>query len=171
GARGHSGVREGARGRGVAVRDEGRRPSREEPRAVPDRRLRRLDPEELRQARRAPAGALREGGDEHRIPRRDRQLRVPVAHRAGRGRGARRRRRRGGARRWTMRVRGALPCLALFLAAASCGAATTVKAPRVEVEQLSGGFTITQRLRVPADVRSDYEDAVRLLSTARYEQG
>src|SRR5436190_24141435 len=45
------------------------------------------------------------------------------------------------------------------------------RAARVEVELEPGGFTITQRARVNADVRSDYESAVRMLREARYEPG
>jgi Flp pilus assembly protein TadD len=45
------------------------------------------------------------------------------------------------------------------------------RAARVEVERDPGGFTITQRSRVNADVRADYEAAVRMLKEARYEPG
>jgi Tfp pilus assembly protein PilF len=37
--------------------------------------------------------------------------------------------------------------------------------------QDAGGFTISQRVRVPDDVRADYEAAVRLLEQERYDQG
>jgi len=43
------------------------------------------------------------------------------------------------------------------------------KTPRVDVERDAGGFTIKQRVRVNADVRADYEDAVRLLADGNYE--
>jgi Flp pilus assembly protein TadD len=39
------------------------------------------------------------------------------------------------------------------------------------VEQDPGGFAITQPVRVPAEARSDYETAVRMLKEERYEQG
>ena len=42
---------------------------------------------------------------------------------------------------------------------------------RVDVKQDPGGFTMTQRVRVNADVRADYETAVRMLEGARYEPG
>ncbi len=42
------------------------------------------------------------------------------------------------------------------------------RAARVEVVQDAAGFTITQRERVPADVRADYEAAVRQLEEGRY---
>jgi len=66
--------------------------------------------------------------------------------------------------------------LALFLAVAADGAAATSKpadrrAARVEVERDLSGFTITQRVRVTADVRADYETAVRMLRKAQYEPG
>jgi len=64
--------------------------------------------------------------------------------------------------------------LALFLAVAADGAAATSKpadrrAARVEVEHDLSGFTITQHVRVTADVRADYEAAVRMLAETRYE--
>lgn len=66
--------------------------------------------------------------------------------------------------------------LALFLAVAADGAAATSKpadrrAARAEVEHDLSGFTITQRVRVTADVRADYERAVRMLRQAQYEPG
>ena len=73
-----------------------------------------------------------------------------------------------------MRIRN--KTLALFLAVAACGSATTIqsaerRAARVVVEQDAGGFTITQRVRVNAEVRADYEAAVRMLEEARYGPG
>ena len=69
-----------------------------------------------------------------------------------------------------------IPWLALFLAAAAHGSTTTDKpverrAARVDFEQDAGGFTITQRVRVKAEVRADYEAALRMLEEARYEPG
>jgi len=66
--------------------------------------------------------------------------------------------------------------LALFLAVAAQASAATSKPAdlrpaRVEVERDLSGFTITQRVRVTADVRADYETAVRMLREARYEPG
>ncbi|HEX6850315.1 MAG TPA: tetratricopeptide repeat protein [Candidatus Polarisedimenticolaceae bacterium] len=54
--------------------------------------------------------------------------------------------------------------------ATPCDAAER-KAPRVDVEQDAGGFTMTQRVRVHAEVRADYATAVRLLEEGRYEPG
>src|SRR5512143_404178 len=66
-----------------------------------------------------------------------------------------------------------IPWLALFIAATAWAKTGNKPAERgaahVEVQQDAGGFTITQRLRVPADVRSDYDAAVRLLEEAKYE--
>ncbi|HUG03675.1 MAG TPA: tetratricopeptide repeat protein [Steroidobacteraceae bacterium] len=45
------------------------------------------------------------------------------------------------------------------------------RAARIDVEQDAGGFTITQRVRVNADVRADYAAAVRMLEQERYEPG
>jgi tetratricopeptide (TPR) repeat protein len=69
-----------------------------------------------------------------------------------------------------------LPWLAL-LCAVTAAASTAPnkpvehKAARVDIEQDAGGFTITQRLRVNAEVRADYAAAVRMLDETRYEQG
>ena len=65
--------------------------------------------------------------------------------------------------------------IALLLVAAAHGVALSKsaeeKAARVEVEKEPGGFTITQRQRVPAEVRTDYDAAVRLLAAERHSQG
>jgi Flp pilus assembly protein TadD len=45
------------------------------------------------------------------------------------------------------------------------------RAPRIDVEQDAGGFTITQRVRVNSDVRADYAAAVRMLEEERYGPG
>jgi Flp pilus assembly protein TadD len=42
---------------------------------------------------------------------------------------------------------------------------------QAKVEQGPGGFTITQAVHVTADVRDDYESAVRLLKAEKYEPG
>jgi tetratricopeptide (TPR) repeat protein len=65
---------------------------------------------------------------------------------------------------------------ALVLAVAAYGSTASGKpaerrAARVEVQRDPGGFTITQRTRVNADVRTDYDSAVRMLKEARYEPG
>ena len=40
-----------------------------------------------------------------------------------------------------------------------------------KVEQVAGGFTITQPVQVPPEVRADYGAAVRMLEEGRYEPG
>ena len=79
--------------------------------------------------------------------------------------------------------------LALLLAA-SCSAGTRRTAPaaapaaapapvQAQVEKVSllnvhqdaGGFTITQRMQVPPDVRADYDMAVNMLEAGRYQAG
>lgn len=72
---------------------------------------------------------------------------------------------------------------ALWLAAAWMIAACSTPAPkdqppqkraqaaRVEIQQDETGFTIVEDVRVGADVRADYEAAIRLLEQAQYEQG
>jgi Flp pilus assembly protein TadD len=68
-----------------------------------------------------------------------------------------------------------VPCLALTLAVVAPASATTSKesrrAARVEVQQDPGGFTITQRVRVSAELRADYETAVRMLEEQKYAPG
>jgi Flp pilus assembly protein TadD len=65
-----------------------------------------------------------------------------------------------------MKVQHAWLGLILF---ATAEAKPASKPPRVEVAMQAGGFTITQHVKVPADVRADYEAAVRLLEGARNE--
>jgi Flp pilus assembly protein TadD len=73
-------------------------------------------------------------------------------------------------------VRTALVCCSLLFAATAHGAAASEKSPfkrsaRVDVQKDAAGFTITQAVRVSAEVRADYEAAVHALEEARYEPG
>jgi len=73
-------------------------------------------------------------------------------------------------------ARMALLCWALLFAATAHAAAASEKSlfkrsARVDVQQDAAGFTITQPVRVSAEVRADYEAAVRALEEARYEPG
>jgi Flp pilus assembly protein TadD len=75
-----------------------------------------------------------------------------------------------------MRTSSNTRVMALVLAVAAYGATAAAKpaerrTARVDIEREPGGFTITQRTRVNADVRSDYESAVRMLKQAKYEPG
>ena len=80
------GVRGRARGRGVPVRRARDRGPRSERRGHDrGRHLQPLDRAELRSPRGARARALREGRAEHRAARRDRDVHVPLAGRAGAG--------------------------------------------------------------------------------------
>jgi Flp pilus assembly protein TadD len=46
-----------------------------------------------------------------------------------------------------------------------------VQPARVDIQQDATGFTIMEDVRVAAEVRAEYESAVRLLETQQYEQG
>lgn len=63
----------------------------------------------------------------------------------------------------------------LFAATGDAAAAAEVslfkRSGRVEVQKDAAGFTITQPVRVNAELRADYEAAVRLLEEGRYEPG
>jgi Flp pilus assembly protein TadD len=63
-------------------------------------------------------------------------------------------------------------CLAVVVSAsAAIAKPAEQRVARVDVKQEAGGFTITQRVRASADVRADYETAVRMLQEAKYEPG
>jgi Flp pilus assembly protein TadD len=70
----------------------------------------------------------------------------------------------------------AVGCTTVDRRPANGGGSTTSKlvagrSVRVDVEQDAGGFTIRQHLRVTAEVREDYEAALRMLEEERYEPG
>ena len=72
--------------------------------------------------------------------------------------------------------RRCLPWLALLVAlmanpVAAAGKQEPRRVARVDVQQDAGGFTITQQVRVSAEVRADYDAAVHLLEEAKYEPG
>jgi Flp pilus assembly protein TadD len=76
----------------------------------------------------------------------------------------------------TMVICGGLAWLTLLFAFAAQASTVESKraerrAARINVEQDAGGFIITQRVRVNADVRADYAAAVRMLEEERYEPG
>ena len=76
-----------------------------------------------------------------------------------------------------MRVhhRLAWPLLLLLATTGSAFAAAnkqdTRRPARGEVQHDASGFTLTQQLRVSAEVRGDYAAAVRMLEDGRYEPG
>jgi Flp pilus assembly protein TadD len=47
----------------------------------------------------------------------------------------------------------------------------TLQPARVDIQQDATGFTILEDVRVSADVRTEYENAVRMLELQQYEQG
>jgi Flp pilus assembly protein TadD len=49
--------------------------------------------------------------------------------------------------------------------------AIVLKPARVDIQQDATGFTILEDVRVSADVRAEYESAVRMLEQEQYEQG
>jgi Flp pilus assembly protein TadD len=65
--------------------------------------------------------------------------------------------------------------VAALLAVALISLATTALAgkPREPgaTSQADGGFQVTEKLRIPADVHVDYDNAMRLLEAKQYDQG
>lgn len=64
----------------------------------------------------------------------------------------------------------------LALALALVGCSTTAPATRAggaaaAVQPDPGGFQLTEKLRVPADARADYDNAMRLVGAGQYDQG
>ena len=49
--------------------------------------------------------------------------------------------------------------------------ATAQQATRVDIQQDASGFTIVEDVRVSADVRTEYESAMRMMESQQYEQG
>jgi Flp pilus assembly protein TadD len=73
------------------------------------------------------------------------------------------------------RVTRARRVVAALLAVTLIGLCTTTLAgkPREAgaTSQADGGFQLTEKLRIPADVRADYDNALRLLEAKQYDQG
>jgi len=66
--------------------------------------------------------------------------------------------------------------LGLVLAMALIGCSSTAPAIKPQaagatLQPDAGGFELTEKVRVPADVRADYDNAVRLLEAKQYDQG
>jgi Flp pilus assembly protein TadD len=56
-------------------------------------------------------------------------------------------------------------------ATAAAPVTATMEAVQLGVHQDAGGFTISQRVNVPPDVRADYDMAVNMLEAGRFEAG
>jgi Flp pilus assembly protein TadD len=56
-------------------------------------------------------------------------------------------------------------------APAAKAGATNVPGAALAVRSDAGGFQLTERVRVPADARADYDNAIRLVGAGQYEQG
>src|ERR1044071_625884 len=50
-------------------------------------------------------------------------------------------------------------------------AAKPVPAPRVDMQQDEGGFTIVEEVRVGNDIHTNYDEAMRFFEQKQYEQG
>ena len=75
---------------------------------------------------------------------------------------------------WTTSLRHAAAGLALAAALVAC--ATTAPATKAHDtaaarQPEAGGFQLNERVRVPADARTDYDNAMRLVDTGQYAQG
>jgi len=84
------------------------------------------------------------------------------------------------ARAWTpcgLRLPLGAALLALLAASAAQAAAPfprheePLSPVRVDIEPQPGGFVMTQKLRASADVRADYDAAVRMVGQSRYDTG
>jgi tetratricopeptide (TPR) repeat protein len=64
--------------------------------------------------------------------------------------------------------------LVLAVTLLACWTPASAGKPRVAgsaLQQDAGGFQLTEKMRIPADVRGDYDNAMRLLDAKQYEQG
>jgi Flp pilus assembly protein TadD len=63
----------------------------------------------------------------------------------------------------------------LVLSVAFLGAGTTASAGNSRAAETpqpdAGGFQLTEKVRIPADVRADYDNAMRALDAKQYDQG
>jgi tetratricopeptide (TPR) repeat protein len=63
------------------------------------------------------------------------------------------------------------PSQTVAKAAKTAKASQPVPAPRAEILQDVGGFTIVEEVRVSGDIHADYDNAMRFLEAQQYEQG
>jgi Flp pilus assembly protein TadD len=64
--------------------------------------------------------------------------------------------------------------LVLAVTLLGCWSTASAGKPRVAGSTLqpdAGGFQLTEKMRIPADVRGDYDNAMRLLDAKQYDQG
>jgi len=64
--------------------------------------------------------------------------------------------------------------LLLAMALLGCWSSASAGNPRVAgstPQRDAGGFQLTEKVRIPADVRADYDNAMRLLEAKQYDQG
>jgi len=71
----------------------------------------------------------------------------------------------------TPRVVAALVLAVMLLGASATASAGKPRGAAATPQQDAGGFQLTEKVRVPADVRADYDNAQRLLEAKQYEQG
>ena len=75
--------------------------------------------------------------------------------------------RTGGARR----VAATLVLAAALLSSSATALAGKPRAGGSTLQPDAGGFELTEKVRIPADVRADYDNARRLLEAKQYDQG
>jgi len=61
--------------------------------------------------------------------------------------------------------------LVLAVVLLGCWTAASAGKPRAAESTDAGGFQLTEKVRIPADVRADYDNATRLLEAKQYDQG
>ena len=75
---------------------------------------------------------------------------------------------------WTTRLWHAAAGLALAVALVACAGTAPATKPHgtaVARQSEAGGFQLNEKVRVPADARSDYDNAMRLVDAGQYTQG
>ena len=71
----------------------------------------------------------------------------------------------------TPRVAAALVLAVILLGGSATASAGKPRGTAATPQQDAGSFQLTEKVRVPADVRADYDNAQRLLEAKQYEQG
>ena len=74
--------------------------------------------------------------------------------------------------KWTRSARRVAARLVLAVALLCCWATPSASKPREPTLQPgAGGFQLTEKVRIPTDVRADYDNAMRLLDAQQTDQG